>query len=454
VPASRGPRNGICFSVRPARRESNLPTCHTKVPISPRSKSFALNLGLLLVVTSISVAAVDGLLVLTGLLPPSYRPGDSRVGWYAAPASGAMVATECVEMASGIRYVVQRNEDGVRTDRSALELAGPSDTLEVVASGDSHTDLCANNERTHFGETATALSGQGHPARAYAFGSGKYSPLQAYLAIEPLLSRYAADVFVLNLYTGNDFYDMLRIDDRPYLEGQQGSYRIAQPVWYSYDPPGRPPRSRVLFGLRRLADLTGVRRVYLRVSYLRDVAARQNVGAATLLRYMNDLRRSADPALGYPQAYTAQMLNQQLFFHHFPGTREESLARVKALLEIIRTRHPDVMLLLSPIPSYQAVVPEESDSGMRYVLDRLPITYKGGVAEEELLYRKLEPLARDAGWVFVDNLSSLRAVADHSALYNHFDFHIEPTASAIIGRAQASAIARTLEAPVVRSERK
>lgn len=412
--------------------------------LSPRLKSLALNVGLLTVVTVVTLAVLDVALILTGLFPPPFEPGDPRVGWFAAPATGAMQATECVEMASGVRFAVQRNEDGVRTDRHASQLAGRGDTLEIVASGDSHTDLCAPNEQTHFGETASALTAAGRPAIAYAFGSGKYSPLQAYLAIEPLIERYAPDVFVLNLYTGNDFYDMLRIDDRPFLEGTGGAYRIADPVWYSYDPPGDPPRSRVLFAFRRLAELTGLRRVALRVSYLRDVAARQDVGAGTLLRYMNDLRRSADPAIGYPQAYTAQMLNQQLFFHHFPGSRDESVARVDALLTMIRERHPGLLLVLSPIPSYQLVVPAAADTGMRNVLERLPLEYADGVAEEEALYRGLRPLAEQAGWVFVDNLTTLRAVEDPAALYNHFDFHIEPPASAHIGEAQAAAIASAL----------
>jgi hypothetical protein len=77
---------------------------------------------------------------------------------------------------------------------------------------------------------------------------------------------------------------------------------------------------------------------------------------------------------------------------------------------------------------------------MQQVLRRLPLTYAGGVAEEEALYNGLRELARDAGWVFVDNLTPLRAVASPDSLYNHFDYHIEPSASALIGRAQAAAI--------------
>jgi hypothetical protein len=422
------------------------------VPISPRLKSIALNATLLVVVTSITLAVVDVALITTGLLPPPYTPGNPVVGWVSAEPSAAMQQTSCVDFSTGRVVSLQRNEDGVRTTVPKARLLGPGSVYEIVVSGDSHTELCAENERTHAGFTAQYLSGSGVPAEAYQFGSGKYSPLQAYLAIEPFLQSYQPDAFVLNLYSGNDFYDMLRIDDRPHFAGAVGSYTIAPPVWYTLDAPGDPPKSRVRAAARQLAAMTGAQRVMLRIQYLRDLAAREHQGAGVVWNYMNDLRRSANDEIGYPQAYTAQMLNQQLFFHHFPGSREESVARVRHLLALIRSRHPDVLLVLSPIPSYQLVVKTPTDSGMQQVLRRLPLTYAGGVAEEEALYNGLRELARDAGWVFVDNLTPLRAVASPDSLYNHFDYHIEPSASALIGRAQAAAIdsvrrARASEVP-------
>lgn len=367
----------------------------------------------------------------------------------AADSTGAMAETTCRELATGRLVKVPRNEDGVRATVSRDSLLGPSPVLEIVSSGDSHTDLCAEHDSTHFGYTATYLRELGLPARAYANGSGKYSPLQAYLAIEPLLSRYAPQVFVLNLYTGNDFYDMLRSDDRPSLSGRAGRYDFAPPMWYTYDPPGQPPKSPLLSAAKQAMGSLGVERVAQRVRYLRDVANEQQQGLGVVWNYMNDLRRSADPTLGYPQAYTAQMLNQQLFFHHFPGSREESLARVRYLLQWIKQQHPELTLVLSPIPSYQLVVATPTNKGMLEVLSRLPITYQGGVAEEEGLYGALRGIAAETGWTFVDNLPALRAVPTPDSLYNHFDYHIEPSASAIIGRNQAQAIV-ALRAPKAR----
>jgi hypothetical protein len=198
--------------------------------------------------------------------------------------------------------------------------------------------------------------------------------------------------------------------------------------------------TRSLYAFRLLADATGMRRVWVRVKYLRAVAAEQGKGLGTVVRYMNDLRRATVNGVGYPQAFSAQMLNQQIFFHRFPGSREESVRRIDALLRLIRGRHPDLTLILSPIPSYQLVLGSPKDTLLTGAVARLPITFEGGVREEEELYRSLVSLAAASGWIFVDNLDALRAHPDPLALYNHRDYHLEPVASRIIAQDQVATL--------------
>jgi hypothetical protein len=262
------------------------------------------------------------------------------------------------------------------------------------------------------------------------------------------MARYSADVFVLNLYTGNDFYDMLRVDDRPhFVTAASGGYRIADPVWYRLDPPDEQPRSRVLFVLRSAAKKVGIERMFLRLQYLRDAAAARNAGVGAIVGYMNDLRKAGTSKVEYSHAFAAQMLNQQLFFHRFPGSREESVARVRALMEMVRREQPGKLLVMSPIPSYQLVNQRPNDAVLQEVIGRLPITYEGGVAEEGELYTTLKTLAAETGWIFVDNLGPLRAYSGQEALYNTVDYHIEPAASNIIGAVQATAIRAVRHAP-------
>lgn len=396
----------------------------------------------MLVVTAITLALLDGALILTGLFPPRYDRGDARVGWIAGAATGEQRVDRCIDLESGAWLTFDRNEDGARTALSRTALVGSGPRFEVVVSGDSHTDLCAPNPLTHFGFTERFLDSAGVPSAAYANGAGKYSPLQAYLAIKPILESYRSDAFVLNLYTGNDFYDILRIDDRPFLTRDGETYRVAEPVWYTLDPPDANGRSRVVYAARKAAEAVGIRQLALRLRYLRRTAAEQGEGMSTVFGYMNDLRKSSSDSVGYPQAFSAQMLNQQLFFHHFPQSKDESVRRIQALLRLIREAHPEVVLVLSPIPSYQLVLQSGPDPIFSDVFSRLPITFDGGVAQEDTLYRGLQALADSAGWIFVDNLTALRASAPADSLFNHHDYHITPRASEVIGRQQATALQR------------
>jgi hypothetical protein len=158
------------------------------------------------------------------------------------------------------------------------------------------------------------------------------------------------------------------------------------------------------------------------------------------MRYMAELRKASEPTVGYPNAFTAQMLNQQLFFRRFPGGMSESLAMLGQLLRQIRSEQPDRILVLSPIPSFQIVHDLPADSLLRAVSARVDLDYAEGVAQEVALLDSLRSLAAEAGWLYVDNVPELRKRKVDLRLYNRFDYHIEPPASEIIGRAQAGVI--------------
>jgi hypothetical protein len=313
--------------------------------------------------------------------------------------------------------------------------------------GDSQTDLCAPNDEIHSGVLQADLRAQKVPAVLLTYGSGRYSPLQDYLAFRTVLRPYRPKVLILNFYTGNDFYDILRADDRPHFVKVDSGYRIAKPVWYSLDDPTVQRRSRVLFAARALADKAGVRQLYFRLSELRRLGAEQGEGMSSVLAYMYDLWKAREPSVGYSDAFTAQILNQQLFFYHFPGSQEESLARVEALMKLIRSENPGLLLMMSPLPSYELAGEQPVDEALVRTLKRLPISYEEGVQQEGALYERLRGLATAQGWIFVDNLAALRAYHGPNRLYNNFDYHLLPTASALVGHAQAAALLRSLRGP-------
>ena len=109
-------------------------------------------------------------------------------------------------------------------------------------------------------------------------------------------------------------------------------------------------------------------------------------------------------------------------------------------MELARRENPGMLLVMSPLPSYQLTGQRPVDEALLRTLDRLAVTYEEGVREEEDLYEQLRALAAEQGWLFVDNLAALRAYDGKRRLFNGFDYHLLPAASAIIGRAQAAVL--------------
>lgn len=389
--------------------------------------------------TAATLLVVDLLCNLFGWFPPKYDDGDPDVGWLAAAPSAGMRYDRCSDW-SGNRIQYLRNQDGIRTRFSVQQLSAERQPFKIAVTGDSQTDLCAPNSQTHPGVLERELNANGVSAFVLPYGVGRYSPLQDYLVFKKVLKKYAPDVLVLNFYTGNDFNDLLRIDDRPHFVRSNGRYEIAKPVWYRLDDPRAHHRSRVLFILRSLATKTGVRNLLLRFQFLHKIAAEQGAGFSAVVGYMSDLRKSVEPSVAYAEAFTAQFLNQQLFFYRFPASREESIRRVRALLDLARRENPNTLLILSALPSYELVQQRPVDAALLRTLERLPITYESGVREEQKLYDTLSVLAAENGWLFVDNLTALRAYRGRDRLYNKSDYHLLPAASTIIGKAQAAVL--------------
>lgn len=388
----------------------------------------------------VTLVVLDWICIGLNLFPPRLEFGDATLGWRPAGTSPGMQLGRCMEFSTGERIDYERNEDGIRINIHRDSLLRDTTSLKIAVSGDSHTELCAPNAQTHSGVTGHDLTSRGIPTDILLYGSGKYSPLQAYLAYRTVLLPYKPQIFILNLYTGNDFYDLLRVDDRPHFAGSNGSYTLAPPVWYSLDDPASPNRSRVLFALRTLADKAGVRGLYFRVTELRRLAAQQGGGLGGVFAYMNDLYKARDESVGYSAAFTAQILNQQLFFYHFPGSQEESLQRLRELMRLARRENPDVQLVMSPIPSYQLTGEKPVDSTFTKTLSKLPITYDEGVRQEQMLYDRTRELAKEEGWLFVDNLAALRGYKGTERLYNNYDYHLLPVASALVGHAQTDTL--------------
>ena len=407
-----------------------------------RWKKLVFTLLLLTVSVGSTVALVDGALIYFNLFPPRYEYGEPELG-FAPHMPGRVMEDSCTDNVTGAEVTIAKNELGIRTGVAVPELLSSPDRLKIAVVGDSQTELCTPNSLTHPGVMETELQHWIPNVVALSYGRGRYSPLQAYLLFKMRLKQFNPQVLLINLYTGNDFYDMLRVDDRPHLAKQDGigAYELREPVWLKYEDPRVQHRSRVLYVVRSVLKETGIRDVFIRLQFLAGLAEEQKQGLGKAVSYMNDLRAAVNSDVGYPAAYAAQMLNQQIFFHHFPNTIEESQSRIRFLMEMIRKDNPDMLLIMSPIPSYQLAQQRPVDQAFLQTISRMPFTYEDGLRQEEALYYFLKAAAQETGWLFIDNLIPLKAYKGSDRLFNVFDYHVTPAASTIIGSNEA----RTLE---------
>lgn len=405
-------------------------------------------LGILLV----SLILFDQIFIGLDIFPPPKVPiGNEHVGF---PLYFRQIGEEnlgqdksYLPMFKGEKgEIINTNEWDCRSSRSIKEILSKPYPNLILVLGDSHTDLPYGNELTHPFILEHELKNMGvNNTEVFNAGYARFSPLQCYHLYKCYLRKLNPRVIIFNLYIGNDFYDLFRIDDRPYLaKDAHGDYKIHSPVWIQYRDPASQGKSmqnsRVLFILEKIlqkADLWGN---WMRIRYLLNTAGEQDQGIISIFKYMWDIKRSVEPSLWYPGAYSAQILNQQIFFKYFPKSKEESLSRLSFLLKMIKDENPEIKLVLSPIPSPTLAGVLKESPVFHNKINQLGLTYSEIVKSEQELFNRCREIAGEQGWIFVDLLSSFRAYPKPKDLFMKQDFHISPEASRLIGEEEAKAM--------------
>lgn len=382
-----------------------------------------------------SLFLLDALLILLDVLPPRRVFGDPELGFREPEGTGVVRTWQSPHWrfhhSDSGRIVL--NERGFRTSRSVAEILRDTTRCRVAVIGDSQTDLPYRNDLTHpfivqTGLRAGGLSG----VEVLSAGRGRYSPLQAYLYFCAVVRDCRPQVLVLNLYTGNDLFDLVREDDRPVLQKDGDGYRVAPPVWYQYDDPALRDswtgQSRVLFAASRLLRWTGLSPYAARVRFLYPLARTQGGGAVEILGYLRDLSGTVEQGIPFPRAYGSQVLNQYLFFRSFPVARAESLSRLGWLLRRIRSENPSLRTVLSPIPSAALAGAIAGDPLYARRLAAARCDAPAVAQEEGLLYAAAVDSARAAGWDIIDNREVFSRLARVPDLYMWEDLHLSPLA--------------------------
>jgi len=400
-----------------------------------------------LAVMAITALTLDVVCMITGVFPPSYRQGNESLGyfkWEKHWINNRYCGKESRYKQSSIPEleddpVIGRHRVGFRSSRSVADfidrpLAGP----RIICLGDSHTDLLYAFPYTHMGVLEKKLRDNDCEfTEVLGAGHSRYSPLQYWKLYETKLAQMSPDIVIMNFYLGNDFYDLLRPDDRPHLvPDPETQYSVALPRYIKYADPnyhGLLSQSRLVYLWKKTAGAK-----LSQIQYAMDACGAFGISKLQSLRYVNDLRRSVDDRLWYNGAVAAQFVNQALFFNRFPGSLEECVRRAEFVLQEMIADNPNTKLVLCPIPSRALVQPDIADPIYESILTRLPLDRETVLQQEQKLYNSLKTSSLNSGWLFVETIKPLREA--QGELYFRSDLHLAPEGSRIIGEAQAQAL--------------
>jgi hypothetical protein len=348
------------------------------------------------------------------------------------------------------------NSRGFKTRRTVSEILQHPAALTIAVVGDSHTDL---------DRTAVPLSKQ-HPfvlegllrrafdAEVLHAGVGKFSPLQEYLLFKYYLKdAFRPQILILNLYTGNDFFDLLRPDDRPHFDAaESGEISIRAPEWVVYANPGGASLSdrSALLGLMRDALLRlGQPKPLTRLRFLLKSAREEEANYRVVFSYVADVRRSLEPRLRYPGAYSAQVLNQALFLKkHFPHSAARSRRLFRHLLRLMKEENPGLTIVVSAIPSAVLADRVPHDTYFGDTLRRVGMSRHDVVQLERTLYEDARGATKEEGFVFVDILRAFMESRETAELFNGSDLHVTDVACEVIAEEQARMLAEMAGLPL------
>jgi hypothetical protein len=198
------------------------------------------------------------------------------------------------------------------------------------------------------------------PVEVLDVGAGRYSPYQCFIRMQRDVLRLKPKHIIVAEYVGNDFLDMIRQDDRPYLvEKQDGTFEAHPPRFVTYDDPSLQPglldRSRLFAVLQGLAGPT-IRYQFSRVKIMSDNLSEYGYGPGAIAKYLMEVAKLDRVAHGM----MLQILNQQVWFDHFPETLQLSLRINRHVIQLFRDmcQQRGIRLTYTVIPSKDMIEPE------------------------------------------------------------------------------------------------
>jgi SGNH hydrolase-like domain, acetyltransferase AlgX len=292
-----------------------------------------------------------------GTLPYHNNLGDAVLGM--APEKNMVWKANFPEY--GGKLVMRTNNLGFYEEEDTTPLPAPGVT-RIVALGDSFTvGVCTPPENfpNQIEQHLNAAAGS-RKFEVIDAGVGRYSPYQYYLKARVDAVPLHAQRLLVAFYAGNDYLDIIREDDRPYLSREpDGTVKAHPPHFVVYKDPSEKPSSleasrtysiaHAALGPTLLYQISRAKLLYLNLSD----AHRGIFEIGKYLKQVRELDRISHGLM-------VQSLHQYVWFQRFPDTLPTSTAFTKYTLEKLRelAQQNAIALTVTVIPSKPAVEPE------------------------------------------------------------------------------------------------
>ena len=331
--------------------------------------------------------------------------------------------------------------------------AGPPN-IRVAIVGDSHTfhHKWISRETHHARYLQQGLTDAGLRPWIASLGVPRFSPVQEMLALDELIDKkYPVDAAVFLFYSGNDFAELLRNDDRPRVEfDESGRAYVASPTWRFNRPDSLydewPGASRLLFLANLAANVVQPGNVPMKMVVAAEATDALRPSFAERVRYFWTAIESTDDRLGYPGAIAAEWLNQvavaEMFGERFTDAVEP---RVRYFWQEMKRRHSGRALYFFVIPSATLVgaVPEKVAPVYADLLQRVGTSDERARAVERSLIAMLSKEGAAQGFTVVDLSPRFeQAVAANPSVlyYDEPTLHIDAVSRKMVGEAMVEAI--------------
>src|SRR5579863_2320848 len=330
------------------------------VRVAPPSAVKKLAFALVTLVLSVSLSVLLAEVVLRALgvkaVPPHY--GDAALG-LGAPIR----ADETFDFPEyGGKLRMRTNNMGFHEDADTPVAKKPA-TYRIAFVGDSQTAGECTNEENYpniFEQKLNAAAGR-QEYEVINAAVGRYSPYQYYVRAERDVIPLKPDHLIVGIYLGNDYMDLIRHDDRPYLTiGSGGEIRNHRPEFILFDDPTKPPSriasSRVYSEMRTTLG-PGVYYQYTRARMLTECFSGPGRHFWDFAGYMMEVKRLTDISLGL----MTQSLLQNVWFHHFPETYKTASTLNRHVMKLFKDLcdRNGIQLTYVLVPTKVRVEPED-----------------------------------------------------------------------------------------------